>query len=106
MPRVKKLILVTAEHHPTHRLFKQVAAELGRELGVEVEERIEDYVFLIQHGETDEFGMAWVPQLLAELDTGEVKPVLTKMPFNERLKSDPELGRREALERIRQLTGG
>ena len=103
MPRVKKLILVTAEHHPTHKLFKQVADGLSRELGVEVEERIEDYVFLMEHGETDEYGMAWVPQLLAELDNGDIKPVLTKMPFNEQLKSDPKLGKKEALERIKEI---
>ncbi len=78
MGKLSKLILVTADHHPLHRYFKELAEELGKKYGVPVEVRVEDYLFLIEHGDTDEYGMAWLPQLLGQLDTGEIVKVLTK----------------------------
>lgn len=78
MAGLKKLILVTADHHPLHKYFKELAEELSKKYGVPLEVRMEDYLFLIEHGDTDEYGMAWVPQLLAELETGAIVKVLTK----------------------------
>ncbi len=78
MAGVKKIILVTAEHHPSHKFFKQLAERLAEEFRAELEIKIEDYVFLIEHGDTDEFGMSWVPQILAELEDGRIVKVLTK----------------------------
>ncbi|MCX8209029.1 MAG: hypothetical protein N3G79_05255 [Sulfolobales archaeon] len=78
MGRLARLILVTADHHPLHKYFKEIAEELSRRYGVPLEIRVEDYLFLIQYGDTDEYGMAWVPQILAELDSGEIFKVLTK----------------------------
>lgn len=78
MAKLSKLILVTADHHPLHKYFKELAEELSKKYEVPLEVRIEDYLFLIQYGDTDEYGMAWVPQILAELDSGKVIKVLTK----------------------------
>ncbi|MCX8185114.1 MAG: hypothetical protein RMI56_03520 [Sulfolobales archaeon] len=78
MTRLTKLILVTADHHPLHKYFKEIAEELSKKYGVPLEIRVEDYLFLIEHGDTDEYGMAWIPQILAELDSGEIFKVLTK----------------------------
>lgn len=78
MGKLSRLILVTADHHPLHKYFKELAEELSKKYGVPLEVRTEDYLFLIEHGDTDEYGMAWVPQLLAELDSGEIVKVLTK----------------------------
>jgi len=78
MTGLRKLILVTADHHPLHKYFKELAEELGKKYSVPIEVRMEDYLFLIEHGDTDEYGMAWVPQLLAELETGAIVKVLTK----------------------------
>lgn len=78
MAKLSRLILVTADHHPLHKYFKELAEELSRKYGVPLEVRMEDYLFLIEHGDTDEYNMAWVPQLLAELDSGEIVKVLTK----------------------------
>ncbi|MEM4043424.1 MAG: hypothetical protein QXU60_03340 [Sulfolobales archaeon] len=35
-----------------------------------------------EHGEKDDFGFAWLPQLFVELDDGRVVLVLSKIPFN------------------------
>lgn len=103
MSRVKKLILVTADHHPLHKYFMTLADRLAKELGVEKEVKIEDYVFLIEHGDTDELGMAWLPQLLAELDDGRIVLLLSKAPFDSQLKPDLERGYEEIISRVRSL---
>lgn len=107
MAKVKKLILVTATHHPLHKIFSNLLEELAENLGVEKEVKIEDYVFLIKYGETDEFGMAGAPQLLVELDDGKILPVLTQrsMPLTDALKPDIEKARELVLEKIKQLAG-
>ncbi|MEM2196457.1 MAG: hypothetical protein QW290_05205, partial [Sulfolobales archaeon] len=55
---------------------------------------VEDYLFLIEHGDTDEYGMAWLPQLLAELDSGEIVKVLTKPVLDSmgNLSKDNDIG--------------
>lgn len=105
MAKVRKLILVTATHHPLHKVFNNLLEELAEKLGVEKEVKIEDYVFLIKYGETDEFGMAGTPQLLVELDDGKILPILTQksMPLTDALKPDIEKAREIILEKIKQL---
>ncbi len=105
MAKVRRLILVTATHHPHHSLWVKLTEDLSSELGVEREVREEDYVFLIEHGETDEFGMAWAPQLVAELDDGGYLLLLSKMPFNEFLQPDLSKAKEEALSKLRVLSG-
>lgn len=88
MPKVKKIYLVTATHHPYHDLWTKMAEELSKKLGIELETRYEDYIFLIEHGDVDEYGMAWVPQILAEFDDGSIKVLLSQLPLNDRLQPD------------------
>jgi len=104
LAKVRKLILVTAVHHPYHSLWVKLTEDLSSELSVEKEVREEDYVFLIEHGETDEFGMAWAPQLIAELDDGGYILLLSKMPLNELLQPDLSKAREEALSKLRILS--
>lgn len=106
MAKVKKLILVTATHHPLHKIFNNLLEDLAEKLGVEKEVKIEDYVFLIKYGETDEFGMAGTPQLLVELDDGKIVPVLTQksMPLTGALKPDIDKAREIVLKKIDELT--
>lgn len=80
---VKKFVLVSATHMPQHKYFKKLAEELSKELGVELEIKEEDYVFVNTYGEKDEFGMSWLPQLFAVVN-GDVIPVLTRFPINEK----------------------
>ncbi|MEM1961998.1 MAG: hypothetical protein QW564_03905 [Sulfolobales archaeon] len=94
MAKLSKLILVTADHHPLHKYFKELAEELSKKYGVPLDIRVEDYLFLIEHGDTDEYGMAWLPQLLAELDSGEIVKVLTKPVLDSmgNLSKDNDIG--------------
>jgi hypothetical protein len=105
MARLSKLILVTADHHPLHKYFKEIAEELSKKYGVPLEVRMEDYLFLIQYGDTDEFGMAWVPQLLAQLDTGEIVKVLTKPVLDSMGNISKENDLRESTRNIERAIG-
>ena len=101
MTKLEKLILVTAKHMPQHKYFMKLAQELSKQMNVELEIREEDYVFLSEHGEKDEFGMAWLPQFFAVID-GEVKPILTRLPINEKtLNIDLEKAKQQILEILR-----
>ena len=106
MPKVVKLILVTAKHLPQHKYFMKILNALAKELNVEVEILEEDYEFLSKYGEKDEFGMAWAPQLFARLDDGSIIPILTKLPIDERLRVDTDKALNEARRRLQELTSG
>ena len=99
MEKPLKIILVTADHHPYHRMWVEIADKVAKELGVELEIRKEDYLFLIEHGETDEYGMAWLPQLIAEYPDGKYEVLLSNLPLNERYKPDLAKAVSMALER-------
>ncbi len=105
MAKLSKLVLVTADHHPLHKYFKEIAEELSKKYGVPLEVRMEDYLFLIQYGDTDEFGMAWVPQLLAQLDTGEIVKVLTKPVLDSMGNISKENDLRESTQNIERALG-
>ncbi len=107
MAKVKKLVLVTAKHLPQHRDWLRLAEEVAKEAGVELEVREEDYVLVNQCGEQDEFGMAWLPQLLAIMEDGSCKLVLSKLPLDTAtLKSDIGEAKKLALEALRKLEEG
>lgn len=103
MAKPKKLILVTAEHHPLHKAWVRLVEELSSELGLDVEVKLEDYVFLTKYGETDDLGMTWLPQLLVELEDGSIRPLLSEMPLNDAYKADPEKAKGVIKERLKQL---
>lgn len=103
--KAKKVILVTSESHPMHKAFMTVADQLAKELGVEKEVKNEDYTFLSEYGEKDEFGMSWLPQLFVQLEDGRIYPVLTQMPFGQDLKADPQQGFKEAFNKVKNLLG-
>ena len=106
MVKLKKIYLVTATHHPYHELWSKLAKEIADKLNTELEVKYEDYLFLMEHGDTDEYGMAWVPQMFAELDDGSIKLLLSNMPLNESLGPDYEKAKEIVLEKIRELTEG
>ena len=104
MARITKLVLDTIKHHPLHKMWLNLAKSLAEELGVELEVKEEDYVYAIDHGDTDELGMAWLPQLFAVLDNGEVKLVLSQFPFDPKTtKPDPEAALEEARRKIKEI---
>jgi len=87
---VKKIVVVTADWEKLSSLAKRACEEASRQLGVEVEERKEDWEYLTQHGAKDEFGGVDLPQVLLEFDDGSVKHVLTKLPLSSVGKPDLE----------------
>jgi len=101
MPKPKKIVIVTATNHPYHDMWMKLAKEAAEKLGTELEVKYEDYVYLVDHGDTDEYGMAWLPQILIELDNGEVKVLLSQLPLNEAFQPDYE----KALETILKKAG-
>ena len=103
MPKPKKLILVTAEHHPQHKMWVKLVEEIAKQTGLEYEIRIEDYVLLTEHGDTDDLGMAWLPQLLVQLDNGEYKVLLSRMPLNKALQPDVEKAKEEILSKLKEF---
>ncbi len=103
MAKPRKLILVTATHHPQHKLWVQLLEEIAKEKGLDKEIRIEDYMLLVEHGDTDDLGMAWLPQLLVELDNGEIKLLLSRMPLDEKLQPSVELAKKEALKKLEEI---
>ncbi len=103
MAKPRKLILVTAPHHPQHKLWIQLLEEVANEKGLDKEIRIEDYVLLVEHGDTDDLGMAWLPQLLVELDNGEIKLLLSRMPLDENLQPSLELAKKEVLKKLEEI---
>jgi hypothetical protein len=102
LANVKKLILVTAEHHPYHKQWVDMSKELAESLGVELEIKIEDYVFAIEHGVTDEFGMAGLPQLLVELADGSIRPLLHEIPLDSNFQLDFQAAKTLAIEKIKK----
>ena len=104
MAGVSKLVLDTASHHPLHKAWLRLAQRLAEELGVELEVKEEDYVFAVEHGDTDELGMAWLPQLFAVLEDGTVKVVLSQYPFDPKTtKPNDEAAYREARRRLEEI---
>ena len=99
--RPKKLILVSAEYHPLHKMLYRLCEEAAKEAGVEFEYRKEDYVFLSEHGKKDEFGFAGIPQVFVEMSDGGVKLVLWEVPLDERLKPDKEKVKKILLEALK-----
>ena len=95
--------MVTAPHHPQHKLWIQLLEEVANEKGLDKEIRIEDYVLLVEHGDTDDLGMAWLPQLLVELDNGEIKLLLSRMPLDENLQPSLELAKKEVLKKLEEI---
>jgi len=88
---------------PQHKYFVNIAKEIASKLGVELEIREEDYVFLSEHGEKDEFGMAWLPQLFIDIE-GRIRPILTKLPINEKtLSIDVEKAKNQIIETLKAL---
>ncbi|MCD6488635.1 MAG: hypothetical protein J7K21_05365 [Desulfurococcales archaeon] len=106
MVKAKKIILVTAPHHPLHSLWSKLVDEISNELGLEKDVRVEDYVLLTEYGDTDEYGMSWIPQLLVELEDGSIKLVLSRMPLNEALQPDYNRAKELVINKIKEIEGG
>ncbi len=104
MGRVAKIILDTAEFHPLHNAWKKLAEKLSKELDIPLEIKKEDYVFAIEHGETDDLGMAALPQLFVQLENGSVKLILGSYPFDPvTTKPNEDMAYEEAKKKLEEI---
>jgi len=87
---VRKIVVVTADWEKLSSLARKACEEAAKKLGVEVEERKEDWDYLTQYGDKDEYGGVDLPQVLLEFEDGSVKHVLTRLPLSEAGKPDVE----------------
>jgi len=102
--KIVKLVLDTAKFHPLHKAWLNLAEKLASELGVELEVKEEDYMYAIEHGKTDDLGMAALPQLFAVLEDGTVKLVLGEYPFDPATtKPDERMAYEQAKKAIEEI---
>jgi hypothetical protein len=101
--KVEKVVLVTADHHPHHKLWVKLAEKFSKVINAPLEVKIEDYVYLVEHGDKDEFGMSWLPQILVELSDGSVHWLLSRMPLNNALQPDEEAALKEMLNKLKAI---
>lgn len=101
--KVSKVVIVTADHHPYHKLWLKLAERLSNMIKAPLEVKIEDYVYLVEHGDKDEFGMSWLPQILVELEDGSVHWLLSRLPLDERLNPDEEKAISEMVSKLKSL---
>ncbi len=104
MAKIVKVILDTAEFHPLHKAWLNLAKRLAEELGAELEVKKEDYLFAIEHGETDDLGMASLPQLFVQLDDGRIILVMSEYPFDPKTtKPDKNMAYEYAKKKIEEI---
>jgi len=99
---VRRIVVVTADWEKLSGLVRRVCKEAAERLGVEVEERKEDWEYLVQHGVKDEYGGVDLPQVFMELSDGSVKHVLTRVPLDDAGKPSVEA----AVKAILEAAGG
>lgn len=78
----KKLILVTAKWDSVRKYVEAVCKGVSEQLGIPLEVREEDFSFLVDHGEKDDFGGVEVPQVFVESD-GNIRHVFSRIPLTE-----------------------
>ncbi len=105
MAGVRKLVLVTEQSHDLHKHFSGLAERLSKELNIPLEYRWGDYVYVTQHGDSDELGITWLPQLFAELDEGTVVKVLTQPNLSDSGYLDEERDYKASMEVLKKYLG-
>jgi hypothetical protein len=76
----KKILLITASWDAVRKLIEPVCKGVAESQGVELEIRTEDYAFLVDHGEKDDFGGVEIPQVFV-IDGEKITHVLTRIPL-------------------------
>ena len=104
MVKPVEIILDTARHHPYSKMWENIAREVAEKLGIELKILEEDYMFAIDHGITDDLGMAALPQIMVKMDDGSIKPILAQLPLGSDYKPDPEKAVEIAIKKIEELS--
>ncbi|MEM3833621.1 MAG: hypothetical protein QW128_08585 [Thermoprotei archaeon] len=90
MSKAKKIVIVIADWEISSNYVKEAAKKASEKLNLSIEERKEDWDYLVAHGSKDEFGGIEIPQLFIEFDDGEVVHVFNRVPLDENGKPDLE----------------
>ncbi len=104
MAKPVEIILDTAKHHPYSKMWENIAKAVAEKLGVELKILEEDYMFAIDHGITDDLGMAALPQIMVKMDDGSIKPVLAQLPLGADYKPDPDKAVEIAVKKIEEYS--
>ncbi len=90
MPKAVALIYVGADWEKASTNVKRLCETVSKETGVLFEAKEEDYDFLLQYGQKDEFGGVNIPQVFVKYDDGSIKHVMDRIPLTNEGKSDNE----------------
>lgn len=102
MSKPAGLIMVGAEWEKASGQVKRVCEQVSQETNSPFEYREEDWNFLMDHGERDEFGGVNIPQVFVKYDDGKIRHVMSRLPLTDQGRTDSQAGAkqlREALER-------
>ncbi|MCE4615289.1 MAG: hypothetical protein F7B60_07165 [Desulfurococcales archaeon] len=99
-----EIILDTAKHHPYSKMWENIARAVAEKLGLELDILEEDYMFAIDHGITDDLGMAALPQIMVKMNDGSIKPLLAQLPLGSNYKPDPEKAVEIAIEKVEEFS--
>lgn len=90
MSKAKRIVIVTADWEFASNYVREVAKKVSERLNIPVDERKEDWDYLVTYGSRDEFGGVEIPQLFIEFDNGSVKHVFNRVPLDDSGKPDLE----------------
>ncbi len=102
MAKPISIIMVIADWEKASSYVKEVCRKVAEEVGIELEERKEDYDFLCEHGVRNEYGGIDIPQVFIKYDNGEIKYVMSRVPLTSDGKPDLEA----AEKMLREALGG
>jgi|YelNatPaOPRAMG01_1025707.scaffolds.fasta_scaffold61455_2 hypothetical protein len=83
------LIIVTADWEKASMYLKKVCYEVAKELKLNLEERKEDWEFLVNFGQKDDIGGVDIPQAFIKLSNGRIVHLMTRVPLTS--NGEPDL---------------
>ncbi|MGC8631304.1 MAG: hypothetical protein ACP5T2_02620 [Thermoprotei archaeon] len=89
---VKTVILVTADWDALKTYARKICQNAASQIGAEYKELNEDWNFLTNFGEKDEFGGVEIPQAFIETSDEKYIHVMTKVPLNDKGQPDLQKG--------------
>jgi len=95
-----KLIAIIADWEKGSEYLIAASKEVSEKLGVKLEVRKEDWDFLTQYGEKDEFGGVDIPQLFIQTESGKILHVMTRTPLTSDGKPDIGAAKKKIIEML------
>ncbi|MEM3670459.1 MAG: hypothetical protein QW767_01765 [Thermoprotei archaeon] len=83
----RKIVLVTASWDAVRKYVEPICKAVAEQTGVQLELKDEDYAYLVDHGQKDEFGGVEIPQVFVE-DDQKVRHVFSSIPLTADGKPD------------------